>query len=162
MGLKATLTALIDANIRSKTPKVVKVEHADVEQAILDNGYITATENSIPQIYTTKNGSLSALNYNLQMTKSFGMITIDIEVQYTGSSNVSNGSTAFTWKTLVGGLANEFRCGGSGNIYRANLVHDLRIVQSVFARIDQTGMTLPQGLTAGAKYYGQITFPSFS
>ena len=33
---QAELTALIDAKIRNKTPKVVKIEHADVEQAITD------------------------------------------------------------------------------------------------------------------------------
>ncbi len=41
MGLKATLTALINANIRNKTPKVIKVEHADVEQALLNEIYPT-------------------------------------------------------------------------------------------------------------------------
>lgn len=38
----ATITALINSKIRNKTPKVLKVEHADVEQALADeifNGY---------------------------------------------------------------------------------------------------------------------------
>lgn len=35
----ATITALIDSKIRNKTPKVVKVEHADVEQAIVNEIY---------------------------------------------------------------------------------------------------------------------------
>ena len=43
MSIKSVLTALIDANIRNKTPKVLKAEHANVEQALLDNYYPTPT-----------------------------------------------------------------------------------------------------------------------
>jgi len=35
----ATITALINSKIRNKTPKVLKVEHADVEQAIVNEIY---------------------------------------------------------------------------------------------------------------------------
>lgn len=128
----------------------------------VNNGYITATENSIPQIYTTKGGGISAVNYNLIFTKSFGMIDVEIEVHNTGGSDISNGTTLLTWKTLVSGVPNEFRCGGSGAIFRPNMTHDLRILSGVFIRVDETGMTLPQGLKAGAKYYGKTTFPSYS
>ena len=162
MGLKATITTLINDKIRNKTPKVIKVEHADVEQAILDNGYITALDNSIAQVYTTKGAGIATVNYSLMFTKSFGMVTVEIEVQQTGFFNIPANTTLLSWKTLYLGLPNEFRCGGSGDIYHANMTHDIHIVPDVFIRVDQTGMTLPQGLSAGAKYYGQITFPSIS
>lgn len=41
----ATITALINSKIRNKTPKVLKVEHADVEQAIVDEMYSTDVYN---------------------------------------------------------------------------------------------------------------------
>ena len=37
----ATITALINSKIRNKTPKVLKAEHADVEQAIVNEIYST-------------------------------------------------------------------------------------------------------------------------
>jgi len=38
---KADLTDLVDDNIRNKTPKVVKTEHADVEQALVNEFFPT-------------------------------------------------------------------------------------------------------------------------
>lgn len=43
MGFLATATTFIDSKIRNKTPKVLKIEHADVEQSIVNEICKTTT-----------------------------------------------------------------------------------------------------------------------
>lgn len=127
----------------------------------LDNGYIYGSDTGSSQTYTTKNGSIT-FTYRLHFTKSNGIISGDIEVQNTGTSNIANGATAFTWKVTALSVANEFRCGGGGDIYRCNAEHDLHALSDIFIRFTEDGMYFPQGLPAGAKYYAQIQYPSYS
>lgn len=87
MSTKSELTTLVDDNIRNKTPKVLKDEHADVEQAIVDEVYgsvITETQSS--HAITTPEGT-SGRNYNIKLVKQ-GRIVFGF-----GSVTNSSGST---------------------------------------------------------------------
>jgi hypothetical protein len=67
MSTKAQITTAIDAKIRNKTPLVVKVEHADVEQLITDEMFpasvVVEWDGTAPVLPTTDivcSGSLSS------------------------------------------------------------------------------------------------------
>ena len=70
---KTTITSLINSNIRTKTPLVIKVEHADVEQAIVNEIYSTDIYND--GIYPS-NDIINKLNAD---------IYININIEKTGN-----------------------------------------------------------------------------
>ena len=77
MSTKAQITTAIDAKIRNKTPLVVKVEHADVEQLITDEMFpaqvVVEWDGTAPVLPTTDivcSGSLSSAD-NVKFKVSF-------------------------------------------------------------------------------------------
>lgn len=98
MGLKTVLTTLINNNIRNKTPKVIKTEHADVEQAIVDELYkAKVTDSNSTETYTTKNGTV--VTYNITSIKKIGTyIRVDGSYTNTGISILPAGTVVFTFK----------------------------------------------------------------
>lgn len=158
MGLKAIITQQIDDDIRNKTPKVVKVEHADVEQAILDNGYDSGLDTQITQTYTTKSGTV--ITYTLLITKSHGIVHLNIKFKNTSASNVSNGTPVFTWKLLFAGQNNPF-IPKAGFAPIANAFDSANTLYVTKVKVDDTGMSLPKGATAGMEYDAvNISYPS--
>jgi len=157
MGLKSALQALITAFTDGGNNTASEFRTQQTE--LLNNGYGYDADSHTSQTYTNKNGSIS-ITYRIYFIKSFGKITIDVEIQNTGSSNIPNNTTAWDWKSDVGFFVNEYACGETPDIFRGKLNHDINTLPSVFARINQTGFVLPQGLVAGAKYYGQFTYPA--
>jgi len=150
MSLYTAVKAFIDNNVRNKTPLVVKVELADTLQAMLDDGYFNATENQTNQIYTTKSGT--SITYTLTIVKSNGIATANVTIANTTGSNIAPGTAVFTWKSLVGGLANEltpiagFTAKGRGFDVGNNTDY------SVQFQMTPTGMTLLTGMAAGYTY----------
>jgi len=101
----ATITAFINNNIRNKTPKVIKTEHANVEQALANELFpSTITETSLSHIITTPVGS--DLTYELYFKKNgsfvdvFGIITV-VTPHITSSSFLSITDTLYQQKIFI-------------------------------------------------------------
>ena len=158
MGLKSVLQGLITAFVDGGNAPASQFRTQQTD--LLNNGYVFGSDIQSSQAYTVKSGT--SINYSFDIVKAFGMITITGEFQNMTSSNIANGTSVFAWRTLVDGDPNEFRCKATATIYRVKADHDISTLPSVFIRITDVGMILPQGATANAKYYFQITYPSFS
>lgn len=75
----ATITALINSKIRNKTPKVLKVEHADVEQAIVNEIYadyknevitggVNAPTNTIISVISSSTSNYFSINLDFKIS----------------------------------------------------------------------------------------------
>jgi len=83
MSTKATLTALINSSIRNKTPLVLKVEHADVEQALVNEVYQTTYNMTVAD-------APSVISYNLNFRKVGNNIYINGYVKNGNTFMISN------------------------------------------------------------------------
>ena len=105
--LYQVLKNLIDNNIRNKVPKVLKVEHANVEQALLDEVYpVPVDDTSTLKVYTNTS-TASSYAYFVKFTKIGRRVNIDgwiINISSLQASNVD----VFTFRDTVASLANPF------------------------------------------------------
>lgn len=150
MGLKATITALINSNIRNKTPKVVKIEHADVEQSIVDYGWIRILDSNTLQQYVTYTAT-PGITFNLCFTKSLGMVSINGTIANTGAFIGGGNNTVFNWRTLVGGLDNELIPADgwvvTGVAFNTNIIdHTIHLI------LDGTRLRTRNGMDASSTY----------
>ncbi len=122
---QAELTALIDANIRNKTPKVIKTEHADVEQEITDTLFdnVNLLINSI----STINGYIDAINEKIALNS--GVVkSINIGSGTVGASSTTQGNISSCILNTVG---------SNGNIYTVTLTNAMPSTSySVFFAIE--------------------------
>ena len=86
----ATLTTLIDDNIRNKTPKVIKVEHADVEQAIVDELF--------SEIETITGTTTTGLPYTIKASKKGNLVCLNVQTLNNTNLNQSGGVIYFPEK----------------------------------------------------------------
>jgi hypothetical protein len=77
----ATLTTLINNNIRNKNPKVIKTEHADVEQAIVDE-FFPSVDNIV--------GEINGVTYNLNLLKQGRIVVLNAEIENTNAVLVNS------------------------------------------------------------------------
>jgi hypothetical protein len=86
---QAELTAFINAKIRNKTPKVVKVEHADVEQEITDTLFDNV--NSLITSISTVNDYIDQINEKIALNS--GVVkSINISSGTVGASSAIAGN----------------------------------------------------------------------
>ncbi len=71
MSLTA-LTALINNNIRNKTPKVIKTEHADVEQAIVNEFF--------PAVQTITGTTVTGTPYTIKYVKQGNIVNLNLSI----------------------------------------------------------------------------------
>jgi len=100
MSTNSELTTLVDDNIRNKTPKVLKDEHADVEQAIVDE--------LCPDVYNDTQSTTNLItkantnfNYNLNIWKSGRTVFITGIIRNSTFGNL-------TAQDIASGLTGEF------------------------------------------------------
>lgn len=85
----AAITAFIDAKIRNKTPKVIKIEHADVDQAIVNILFSEIKqENNASHTITTPNGS--GITYDLKFKKVGNIVYLTGRIQNNTGSTLTN------------------------------------------------------------------------
>lgn len=102
---QAELTALIDANIRNKTPKVLKVEHADVEQEITDT--IFDNVNTLVSSIATLQTSIDTINAKLPLNS--GKVEgINPNAGTVGASSVVAGNIVSCILNVVGTSGNTY------------------------------------------------------
>lgn len=99
MALRDQLITLINNNIRNKAPKVLKTEHADVEQAIVIDGYLKYTDSYQTLTFTDAGDTITNLSWSLAVGKSNGMINVHGKIVTSASVPVA-GNYIFRWKTL--------------------------------------------------------------
>jgi hypothetical protein len=102
---QAELTALINAKIRNKTPKVIKTEHADVEQEITDTLFdnVNLLINSI----STVNGYIDAINEKIALNS--GVVkSINIGSGTVGDSSAKAGNISSCILNAVGSNGNTY------------------------------------------------------
>jgi hypothetical protein len=147
---QAELTAFIDANIRNKTPKVVKVEHADVEQEITD----TLFDN-----VTTLNGLISAINTSITNIQAVlplnsGMVVgINPNAGTVGDSSTVDGNIVTCILNTVG---------GSGNTYTVTLSNAMPSINySVFFACESTSGNILNDNNIGNIVFKPLTTTTF-
>lgn len=89
MATLTTLTALINSKIRNKTPKVLKVEHADVEQAIVNELYSATVRESYNGSGLTNVLNLTAPN--LTTVGNTPNLSYTLDISKTGNKVFVNG-----------------------------------------------------------------------
>lgn len=98
------LTGLVDSNIRNKTPLVLKVEHANVEQAIINELFNSEVfDNQTSQIYTTKTAQSTdfLINYSLTIQRSGNRAIVKMKFTRNNAQGITpapGGLQIFTWK----------------------------------------------------------------
>jgi hypothetical protein len=95
----ATITALINSKIRNKTPKVLKTEHADVEQAIVNEVFSSEIyENTnVPSLMTITSKFISpmteGLTFEITLKKTGNICFVKFFVIYTGAFTIGGNIT---------------------------------------------------------------------
>jgi len=97
----ATLTTLINNKIRNKTPKVIKTEHADVEQAIVDEFFnLGVLDNQLTSNLIEFNPfsrpESAVLGYSISLKKTGNVIFI-----YGLITNIQNVSQSFVFEPFA-------------------------------------------------------------
>lgn len=88
MATRTTIQNLINNFIRNKTPKVVKAEHADVEDALLSNSYATIINDThLSNTITERNPDYPFLEYNIYFAKQGRKVSIKGTIR-NNSSNI--------------------------------------------------------------------------
>lgn len=154
MATKNELTNLINANIRNKTPKVLKVQHADVEQAIVEDAYFKVYDSSDSLTYTTVD-SITGLSWSLVIGKSHGMINIYGTIQTLGNS-IAEGEFIFNWKPMLGVLPNPMR--PFSDFYVLLYRFDNDFVYKM--NMSQIGLMAVSPLPGNDDFFFNITYPS--
>ena len=124
---QAELTELINDNIRNKTPKVVKVEHADVEQEITDTLFDNV--NSLITSISTVNDYIDQINEKIALNS--GVVkSINIGSGTVGASSATQGNISSCILNAVG---------SNGNTYTVTLTNAMpSISYSVFFTLEST------------------------
>ncbi len=106
MSLKVFIQNLINNNIRNKTPKVIKVEHADVEDILLAEIYPSnIADSDIIQLYTSKQSTTRKYWFTIYKQGR----TVFIYGWWRETNPFQTGpSKIFTLRDLVAGIPNEF------------------------------------------------------
>jgi len=122
---QAELTAFIDAKIRNKTPKVVKVEHADVEQEITDTLFDNV--NSLTFLIGSLNNAISDIQGVLALNS--GVVkSINISSGTVGASSSTQGNISSCILNSVSAY---------GNIYTVTLTNAMPTISySVFFSLE--------------------------
>ena len=125
---QAELTALIDAKIRNKTPKVVKIEHADVEQEITDTLFDNV--NTLTLFIGALNDAI--LDIRAGLPKNSGVVkSINIGSGTVGESSATEGNISSCILNTVG---------SNGNIYTVTLTNAMPSTSySVFFTLESKG-----------------------
>jgi hypothetical protein len=95
----ATITALINSKIRNKTPKVLKTEHADVEQAIVNEVFSSEIYEStnMPSLMTITEKFVSpmttGINFNITLKKTGNICFVKFFVIQTNTTTIGGNIT---------------------------------------------------------------------
>jgi len=147
---QAELTAFIDANIRNKTPKVVKVEHADVEQEITDTLFdnVNTLVNSIASLQTSIN------TINAKMPLNSGKVEgINPNAGTVGASSTVAGN-------IVSCILNTV--GTSGNTYTVTLTNAMPSTNySVFFTCESKSGNMLDDNNIGSVVFKPLTTTTF-
>lgn len=111
MSTKAVITAAINDKIRDKTPKVLKVEHADVEQLITDESFpdfvkiewngLAAVSPIADIICNPLLTSIAKCKFTVYFWKSGNTVYVNGEVENIESSFAIGNITLFTFPTTT-------------------------------------------------------------
>ena len=147
---QAELTALIDAKIRNKTPKVVKIEHADVEQEITDTLFDNV--NTLTLVIGTLNDAI--LDIQAVLPKNSGVVkSINISSGTVGASSATQGNISSC-------ILNSVSTGG--NIYTVTLTNAMPSTSySVFFALESKSGNMLEDNNALSVVFKPLTTTTF-
>lgn len=147
---QAELTAFIDDKIRNKTPKVIKTEHADVEQEITDTLFDNVA--TLNGLITTLNTTISNIQAVLPLNS--GMVVgINPNAGTVGDSSTVDGNIVSCILNVVG---------GSGNTYTVTLANAMPSTNySVFFACESTSGNMLDDNNIGNVVFKPLTTTTF-
>jgi len=107
MSTLSVITAFIDSKIRNKTPKVIKTEHADVDQMIVGELFHDTIVEVSTGTLTITNKILSSISYRLVFNKTgnkttvFGFITNNTAFPISSQNMIAFTDSEYNSKTSV-------------------------------------------------------------